>query len=122
MQIQENVKKPVSPSLCTWKKMLMHCSREQLSHRRNCAGKWLHTPTSDLRLGRVTKAGSRFFWGKKLVSELPVIHFLAWLLPRSLRANFNSPVLTFTPTSCKLQRQFSLDEVQVGDFLNYFIF
>lgn len=104
-QIRENVKKPVSPSLCPWKKMLMHRSREQLPQRGNCAGERLHP---DVRPGKVTGSGSRFFRGKKSAFEVPMIHSLAWLPPRSLWANFNSPVLTFTPTSCKLQRHFSL--------------
>lgn len=40
--------------------------------------------------------------------ELCKIHFLACLPPRSSWANFNSPALTFTPMSCKVQRHFSL--------------
>lgn len=105
-QIRENVKKPVSPSLCPWKKMLMHRGREQLPQRGSCAGEWLQP--SDVRPGKVTGSGSRSFRGKKSAFELPVIHSLAWLPPRSLWASFNSPVLTFTLTSCKLRRHFSL--------------
>lgn len=71
-QIRENVKKPVSPSLYPWKKMLMHRGREQLPHRGSCAGERLHP--SDVWPGKVTGSGSRSFWGKKSAFELPVIH------------------------------------------------